>query len=149
MIDFFAFCVYKNVSQMILYINVNNISSHHWKTTCTFYYIQKNKIRNVYIYIQRASHFSNSKTICVTFYSPKSRHFTLRDFSWNFWNWHLYILKSMILCVTWRFIFKDPDTSKKARQFALRFFIYKKSDTLRYAIFHGMFEMGGRWGAYL
>ena len=33
------------------------------------------------------------------------------------------------------FILKKPDTSKKARQFALRFFIYKKLSTLLYAIF--------------
>ena len=35
----------------------------------------------------------------------------LRNFSWKFWNWHLY-RKSMTLCVTWRFYIQ------KARQFA-------------------------------
>ena len=37
------------------------------------------------------------------------------------------------------------DTSKKVRQFALHFFIHKNPDTLLYAIFHRIFEIGG-WG---
>ena len=40
-----------------------------------------------------------------------------------------------------RFIFKNPDTLQKARQFPLRF-IHKNLDTLRYAIFHENFENG-------
>ena len=34
------------------------------------------------------------------------------------------------------FIYKKPDTFQKARQFLLRFCIYKKPYTLRYGIFH-------------
>ena len=49
----------------------------------------------------------------------------------------------MALCITWRFIYKNLDTSKKARQFALRFFIYKSTDTLRYVVFHEIFEIVG------
>ena len=48
----------------------------------------------------------------------------------------------MALCVTFCFRYKNPDTSKKARQFFFRFFIYKNPDTLRYAIFQGNFEIG-------
>ena len=36
----------------------------------------------------------------------------------------------MTICVTRSFIYKNPDTSKKGRQFALRFFIYTKTRTL-------------------
>ena len=57
--------------------------------------------------------------------------------------------KNMTLCVTWRFYIKNPDTSKKARQFALRFLIYKNPDTLRYIIFHVIIEIGGGGGAFL
>ena len=41
---------------------------------------------------------------------------------------------------------KKPGTSKKARQFALRFLMYKKPDTLCYTISHGIFEIGGGGG---
>ena len=34
----------------------------------------------------------------------------------------------------------------KATQFALSLYIYKNPDTLRYAIFHGIFEIGGGGG---
>ena len=39
------------------------------------------------------------------------------------------------------FIYKNLDTSHKSRQFPLRF-IYKKQDTLGYAIFHENSEVG-------
>ena len=39
------------------------------------------------------------------------------------------------------FIYKNPDTLQKERHFTLRFDIQNK-DTLRYAIFHEIFEVG-------
>ena len=39
------------------------------------------------------------------------------------------------------FIYKKPDTLQKSRQFPLRFYIQNK-DTLRYTIFHEIFEVG-------
>ena len=39
------------------------------------------------------------------------------------------------------FIYKNPETFQKARQFVLRY-IYIKRYTLRYAIFHEIFEVG-------
>ena len=60
-----------------------------------------------------------------------------------------YIKKAWHFALRDVFIYKKTDTSKKARQFALRFFIYKKPDTLRYAIFHGIFEIVGGWRAFL
>ena len=52
------------------------------------------------MFIQNACHFAKNKTISVTFYIQKARHLTLRDFTWNFWSWHLYT-KSMTLWVMW------------------------------------------------
>ena len=48
-----------------MYINVNNNDSYQQKTTNTYIYIYKSKKqkRNVYIYTQKATHFSKSKTI--------------------------------------------------------------------------------------
>ena len=43
----------------------------------------------------------------------KSRHFTSRNLSWEFWDYHLYT-KSTKLCITWRFYIQ------KARHFAKR-----------------------------
>ena len=54
----------------------------------------------------------------------------------------------MTLCVTSRFICKKPDTSQKARQFALRFYI-QNLDTLRCAIFHCIFHSGGGGGLFI
>ena len=40
---------------------------------------------------------------------------------------------------------KKPDSFQKARQ-DIHFFIFKNPDTLPYAIFHGIFEIGGEGG---
>ena len=42
--------------------------------------IQKEKNREMFLYIQKAGHFAKIKTIYVTFIYKKARHFTLRDF---------------------------------------------------------------------
>ena len=55
----------------------------------------------------------------------------------------------MAHCITWRFIYKNLDTSKKARQFGLRFLIYKSTDTLHYVVFHDIFEIVGGEGGIL
>ena len=46
---------------------------------------------------------------------------------------------------TFIYIFKNPDTLQKARQYAF-FLIYKKPDTLRYVILYVIFEIGGGCG---
>ena len=58
----------------------------------------------------------------LSFYIQKSGHFTLRNFPWKFCGSHL-CTKSMILCVTWSFMYKNPNILQKARQFALCFYI--------------------------
>ena len=40
------------------------------------------------------------------------------------------------------YIYKKPDTSKENKKICVTFFKYKKPDTLRYAIFHEIFEIG-------
>ena len=47
------------------------------------------------------------------------------------------------------FKYKNTNTSKKVIQFVLRFLIYENPDTLRYAIFHQIFEIGGGGEGYL
>ena len=42
------------------------------------------KLRNIYIYIQKARHFAKSKTICVTFLFKKSRTLYFTGFFINF-----------------------------------------------------------------
>ena len=42
-------------------------------------------------------------------------------------------------------MYKSSDTPKEAIQFALHF-LYKMPDTLRYAIFHEIFEFSGGGG---
>ena len=69
-IDFFDFCVYKNVfaKKSFLHINVNNNDYHQRNTTCPILYIKnQNKLPNVYTYIQKSRNFAKSKTICVMF----------------------------------------------------------------------------------
>ena len=110
-----CFCLYKNFSQKkeFLYKNVNNNDSYKRNTMCTFLCMQKAKQwQNVHIYIQKSRHFSKIKTICVTFYSQKSTHFTLGHFHEIFGIGIYIYTKRMTLCVMWLFIFKNPNTSK-------------------------------------
>ena len=55
----------------------------------------------------------------------------------------IYIQKACHFALHAVFIYKKPGTSKKAKHFALVFNIYKNPDTLCYAIFHGIFQIGG------
>ena len=114
-IDFFAFCVYKNVSQK------KKVFVYEWKLqwlpsekdNVHNLYIQKAKtLQNPFIYkkpdtLQKARQFS------LRFYIQKARHFTLRDFSWKF-EAVLYIQKSWHFALGDVFVYKKLDTSKKA-----------------------------------
>ena len=67
-------------------------------------YIQKAwhfALRDVFIY-KNPYTFQKAWQFVLPFYVQKFRHFTLRNFWWNLWNWHLYT-KSMTLYVTWHF----------------------------------------------
>ena len=58
----------------------------------------------------------------------------------------IYIQKACHFALCAVFIYRSIDNSKKSRQFTLRLYIYKNPDTLCYAIFHGIFEIGGGGG---
>ena len=78
---FFAFCVYKSVSQKIGFcMDENDDDCHHQKTTRTFIYTKSKKIAKRF-YIQKARHFSKSKTISVTFLYTKSDTLDVTGFS--------------------------------------------------------------------
>ena len=91
------------------------------------------KCKNVFetfIYIHKnPDTLLKARQFALRFYSQKSRHFRLRNFH-EFFEIGIYIYpKSMTLCVTRRFTYKNLDTLQKSRQFALRFFMYTKSLT--------------------
>ena len=98
-------------------------------------------------YIKKPGHFSKSKTICITFYIQKTRNFRLRDFSWNFWIWHLYT-KIMSLCVTWRFYTQNGRNFEKPRKFALRFNIQKAGHFALHDFFIKFLKLG-KGGVFL
>ena len=101
-----------------------------------YIYKKLKKLRNVYIYIQKSRHFAKSKAICVTFLFTKSQTLYVTRFFMKFLKLAFtYIQKAWHFALRDIFIYKNPDTLKEARQFALRFFIYKKHDTLRYVTF--------------
>ena len=109
----------KNKCYIYIYEKYNNC--HNRKRMCTYLYIYKKqkKLPNVFIHkliytSQKSGHFP------LCFYVQNNIHFTLRNFSWNFWSCHLYT-KILTLCVTWRFIYRNTSTSQKARKFAFCF----------------------------
>ena len=106
---------------------------------------KKQKKCETFLYAKSQTLCKNQDNFCYVFIYNK--HDTLRYtiFLWNFWSWYLYT-KSITLCVKWRFIYKNPDTLKKGRQFALRFYM-QNMDTFRCATFHCIYEIG-RGGKY-
>ena len=80
-------------------------------------------------------------------YIQKASHFTLRNFSWKFWSWHLYT-KSMTLCVTWHVYMQKSRTLRKKKDKLRYVFIYKNPNTLRYAIFVEFFKLAERKGHF-
>ena len=126
-IDFFAFCSYKNVSQKksFLNINLNYNDSHQRKTTCTFLYIEKGKNCETFICIcKKPDTFQKARQFPLRFYSQKSIHYTFRDFSWIFWNWHFYIFKKYDTLRYVTFFYSKSQTLRK------------KQDNLRYVFLH-------------
>ena len=111
-------------------------------------YMYKNqKNRNVYKYIQKARYCTKSKIICVTFSFTKIHTLYVTRFFMKFLKVaFIYIQKAWHFALRYVFIYKNPDTSKKARKFALRLYIYKNPDAWRYTIYHGIFEIGGGEG---
>ena len=55
----------------------------------------------------------------------------------------------MTICVTRRFYIQKSRHFEKSKTICVTFFVFKNPDTLRYAIFHVFFEIGGGGGAFL
>ena len=111
------------------------------------YIYKKQKNSETIIYTQKARYFSKSKTIPLTFLFTKCRTLYVTRFH-DFFEIGIYIYtKSMTLCVTWSFYIKKATHFINSNTICVTFFIYKKTDTLRYAIFHQIFKIGGGgWG---
>ena len=96
-------------------------------------YTQKaKKLRNIFIY-KKPDTFQKARQFPLRFYIQKAIHLTLRDFH-EIFEVGIYIQKAWHFALRDVFIYKKLDTSQKARQFVIRFYI-QKSGTLRYAIF--------------
>ena len=69
---------------------ISKIQSAHF-----YIYKKQKKMRNVYIYIQKARHFAKSKTICVTLLFTKSQTLYVTQFSMIFFKLeYIYIQKA-------------------------------------------------------
>ena len=87
-------------------------------------YTQKaTKIAKLF-YKQKTRHFSKSKTVSVTFLYTKINTLDVKGFYEND-EVGIYIQKAWHFALCDVFIYKKLDTSQKARQFAIRFYIQK------------------------
>ena len=129
-----------------LYMNENYNEYHQQKTTCTFYiYKRQNKLQNN-LYIQK-KHLEKARKFASRFIYKKLntlRHAICHEIIWS---WHL-CTKSMTLLVTWRF-YKKSQTLRKKQDNLSYVFIWKKTDTLHYAIFIKMLKLVKGRGAFL
>ena len=121
-----------------LYINVNKIDSHQRKTTYTFLCIEKSKkSRKDYTYIHTKSEtlfkmLDNLRWVLFT-KKPVTLYYAI---FMKFLKFAFIYFKKYDIFSSVTFLYtKSPTLRKKARQFALSFFIYKNPDTLRYAVF--------------
>ena len=105
-------------------MNENYNDCHQQKTICMFLVLQRVKNCETFFIYKKRDTLQKARQFLLLFNIQKAWHFTLHNFSWNFWRLHLYT-KSTTPGVTWRFIYKNPDLSKKAKQFALHFYIQK------------------------
>ena len=127
-IGFFSFCVYKNVSQKnwFLYMNENYDDYHRRKTT------HKNQ-NNCETFLYTKSH-----TLFIKLDNSGYVFIYKKPYTWRYGIFMKFLMLASI--------YKKHDTSQKARQFALRFYI-QKSGTFALRDFHWIFEIcgGGRY----
>ena len=87
----------------------------------SYIYMNPKNAKRSYMY-RKSRHFAKSKTIPVTFLFIKIKTLYITQFFTIFLKLAFMCIQKVlhfVLCDV--FIFKKPDTSKKARQFALRF----------------------------
>ena len=129
---------------LFVYLNYNYF--HHQKTTCMFLYINESKKIAKHFYIQKARHFSKTKTIFVKFLytkKPDTLHYTIFH---EIFEVGIYIQKA------WHFALQDI-LYTKLRHFAKRnticvTFLHKKPDTFCSTNFHGILNLeegGGKF----
>ena len=102
-------------------------------------YTKSKKLRNIFIY-KKPDTFQKARQFPLRFYIQKTLHLTLLDFD-EIFEVGIYIQKASHFALHDVLIYKKLDTSQKARQFPLRFYI-QKARHIRYAIFHKNFEVG-------
>ena len=144
---FFAFCVYKNVSQKncFLYINESYNYYHQQKTTCTSYIYTKGKtdIKTI-IFKKYIDTLQKARQFASRFLYKKLKTLRYAICHELFWSWHL-CTKIMTLCVKWSF-YKTIQTLRKKQDNLRYVFICKNQDTLHYAIFIEFLKLAERRG---
>ena len=102
-----------------------------WSDSSTGQYVQKAKKCETFIYIYKKPHtFQKSRQFALLFYSQKSGHFTLRDFSCIFFYWHLYIYIKHDTLRYVTFLYPKSQTLRKKQDNFRYVFLYTKSRTL-------------------
>ena len=119
----FSFCVYINISQKNVYECKLWWLPSSKNNTHVDIHKKQNKLLNVFIY-KKSDTFQKARQFPLRFYIKKEIHLTLWDFHENF-EVGIYIQKAWHFVLRDVFIYKKFDTSQKARQFAIRFYIQK------------------------
>ena len=114
-VDFFAFCVYKNILPETLFVYKCKLQ---WITSAKdnvhiFVFLKAKKYVKR-LYIQKFTHFAKSKKICITILVDKAIHFTLRDFH-EIFKIGIYIQKSWPFALRFFFNYKKKIHRKKSR----------------------------------
>ena len=98
---------------------------------CASLYIQKAKKCETFIYIYKNSDtLQKARQFALHFYWQKSRHFTLRNFSWKFWNWHLYKYKKHATFPYVKFLYTKIQRLGKKQDNLRYIFLYTEILTL-------------------
>ena len=105
-------------------MNVNYNDSHKRKTTCTFLYTKSKKNCETFLHTKSRILFKKQDSFRYVFIYKRHDNIRYAIFHENF-EVGIYMKKAWHFAIREFFICKKPDTSKKVRQFALRFYIQK------------------------
>ena len=99
--------------------------------------------------MQKAIHFQKARQFGLLFYSQKRQTLYVMWFTWNFWNWHLYIYKKRKNLCYVTFLFTKKQKLRKKQDNLRHIFIYTKSGHFSWRNFHVLFEIsGGKGGIF-
>ena len=137
--------MYKNVFAEKIFL--------HWLPSAkqnvhVFIYTKSRKNCETFVYIYKnPDTLQKVRQFALWFYSQKSRHLTLHDFSWFFLKLaFIYIQKAWHFALRQILNTKSQTLQKEQENLRYVFYRYKKPDTLCYMIFHEIFEIGGGGG---